>query len=280
MEDPPVRRLWAVLLVVAASRGWAADYPKFTKEYAGAAIDPESSLVVWRDEFDTLQATRVGRGSGPWFPGVHAVLVAGEKMAMVPDPAYEIDAGVLRMSTRVDTNDGKRVEAHLQTDNGRGQTVTLQNGYVEARMWLPKARGSHAGLWLLSQDVGQGHTEVDVVETYGAGDFAVHSSTHIWPVPRSEHQSTSNYSRQSDIFDAYHAYGLLATDSEFRFYFDRKEIGRIARLPEQRVPLYLLLSVFGNPTQPLIEQPAVMLVDYVRIYALGGPLPPTNLQSR
>jgi hypothetical protein len=269
----------AALFALTASCAWAQDYPAFTKAHAGSAINPESSTVVWRDEFDTLQATLVGSGKGPWFPGVHTVLVSGEKMAMVPDPAYEIDAGVLRMSTRVDPRDGKRVEAHLETHDGRGQSVTFQNGYFEARMWLPRARGSHAGLWLLSPETGSGHVEVDVVESYGAGDYAVHSSTHVWPVQRAEHQSTSNYSRQSDIFDRYHTYGLLATDEEFRFYYDRKEIGRIARLPEQRVPLYMLLSVFGNPTQPVIEQPAVMLVDYVRVY-LSMPNAPTDFESR
>jgi hypothetical protein len=265
-------------LALAAMNAHAADYAAFDKQHVGDSLDQTGYSVVWNDEFDTLQASRPGQGSGPWFSGVHAVLAQGEKMAAFPDPAFRINAGVLTLSTRLDSEDGKRVEAHLQTDDGRGHVAAFQNGYVEARIWLPRARGSHAGLWLLSQELGHGHVEVDVVEAYGAGDYGVHSSTHVWPTPPAEHRFRSNYSGKPDIYDGYHSYGVLATDSEFRFYYDSMELARIERLPEQRVPLYLLLSVFGNPTQPIVE-PAAMLIDYVRVYAVR-PTPPRELEAK
>lgn len=253
----------------------AAEYPAFDVGSADVPIEINDYQQVWADEFDTLNASPPGRGRGPWFTGVHAILVSGEKMAVaLPDQAYSISSGILSMSTRLDPLDSKRVEAHLQTDDERGHTVEFQNGYVEARMWVPGSLGSHAGLWLLSKEKGVGHVEVDVVETYGVDDFSVHSTTHVWPVRPKSHTYQSKRFIKRDIFDNFHLYGLLATDSYFAFYYDRKELGRINRLPEQRVPLYLLLSVFGNPTQPVIE-PATMKVDYIRIYKLNPmPKPP------
>jgi len=257
----------------------AAGYPGFDASQADVPINLSEYTIVWADEFDSLRAVLPGQGNGHWFPGVHAVLVAGEKMASLPDLAYGVSSGVLSMSTRLDPTDSKRVEAHLQTSDGRGNVLAFQNGYFEARMWSPAARGSHAGLWLLSEEKGLGHIEVDVVETYGVDDFAVHASTHVWPIAPRTHEYKSTRVVRRDIFDGFHLYGLLATDDFFVFYYDRKEIARIARLPEQRVPLYLLLSVFGNPTQPLIE-PATLKVDYIRIYASKtAPRPPTDFRT-
>jgi hypothetical protein len=256
-----------VLTQTAHTVAHSAEYPAYDVSYVGSVIDLSNYQQVWADEFDTLRISRPGRGWGPWFTGVHAVLVAGEKMAVnLPDPAYSLNSGVLSMSTRLDPVDSKRVEAHLQTHDERGHTVEFQNGYVEARIWIPGALGSHAGLWLLSIEKGLGHIEVDIVETYGVGDASVHFSTHVWPARPGKHQYNSKRAVRKEIFDDYHLYGLLATDEYFAFYYDQKEMARIARLPEQRVPMYLLLSVFGNPTQPIIE-PATMKVDYVRIYA-------------
>lgn len=251
----------------------AEDYPRFDISSAGSSIDLNEFTLVWADEFDTLRASKPPNGSGPWFSGVHAVLATGEKMAHIPDPAYRISSGVLIMSTRLDPADSKRVEAHLQTNNGGNNAVEFQNGYLETRMWVAAARGSHGGLWLLSEEKGFGHVEIDVVETYGLGDPAVHSATHVWPIRPLTHQYSSKRVVRQDIFDGFHLYGVLATDTHFIFYYDRKEISRVARLPAQRIPLYLLLSLFGNPTQPVIE-PATMQVDYIRIYASKTPNPP------
>lgn len=253
---------------------FGADYPSFDSTYTDSSIDLSMFTQVWADEFDLLRVSQPGRGTGPWFTGGHAVLARGEKMAItLPDPAYTLSAGILSMSTRLDPVDGKRVEAHLQTDDRKGNVFEFQNGYLEARMWVPKALGSHGGLWLLSRERPFGHVEVDVVETYGHDDYAVHSTTHMWPVVGSAHAYTSKRVVKRDIFDGFHLYGVLATDSYFAFYYDGKELARIARLPEQRVPLYLLLSLFGNPAQPVIE-PATMKVDYIRLYVPKTPKAP------
>lgn len=271
--------LLLLLVQVLGARAHAQDYPRFDVSRAGTPIDLSDYTLVWADEFLTLMASVPNRGPGHWFTGVHAVLAQGEKMAHVPDPAYAIESGVLVMRTRVDPADGKRVEAHLQTNNASKNTVEFQNGYLEARMWVPAAKGSHAGLWLLSVEKGFGHTEVDVVETYGVGDASVHSATHIWPIAPAVHKYSSKRVVKADIFDGFHLYGVQAMDHEFVFYYDRVEISRVQRIPDQRVPLYLLLSVFGNPTQPLIEQPATMRVDYIRIYTpKKTPHPPVLLE--
>ncbi len=258
----PLSAMFALLFM----QGSACAFPEFSEDQAGTSLSLLDYELAWEDEFDSLNASRDGRGTGPWFSGVHTILVKGEEMAHIGDEAYAIDNGVLVMSTRVNPKTRRRVEAHLQTADKHGHIVAFQNAYFEAKLALPEAKGSHSGFWLLSEEKGKGHTEVDVVEAYGPGDEAIHSSSHIWPRPPREHESVSNYQREKDLFGRFHTYGLMATDDEFKFYFDGKEIAKIERLAEQRVALYMLLSVFGNPTQPVIEQPAIMQVDYVRVY--------------
>ncbi len=261
-----IRAVGAAAILLGAAAGPArADYPTFDKSHRGENLDLSAHKLAWSDDFNTLRISVDGRGSGPWFSGVHAALASGEYIAQATDAAYRAAAGNAVMSTRKDASNGLRVESHMQTADTHGNIVAFQNGYFEGRISVPSALGSHSGMWLLSQEKGKGHVEVDIAECYGFGDQGVHSSTHVWPIAPDTHQYRSGYMSEADLYSGFHLYGVLATDAQFVFYYDRKEIGRIPRLPAQRVPLYIALSVFGNPGQPTIAD-ATMMVDYVKVY--------------
>lgn len=255
-------------IALAATAAHAADLPSWS-----AASGPDLTLyaLAFSDEFDTTAGIGDGRGATapatPWWDFRHACcLRAGETYVGAKDArAYSATGGVLTMSTYVNAQ-GVNTEADIETVKSFGPDF-----YAEVRMRGPQVNGVHAGVWFLSVDNGKsdatgGHAELDLAEQYGPSDQGDHSASHIWPGSRKDiaHQFVSAWTvRPEGKAVAWHTYGLLATDSTFTIYRDGQSVQRIARLPSQRVPMYLLLSLFGNgPHAP----PATMQVDYVRVW--------------
>ena len=231
--------------------------------------------LVFSDEFNTMQLANPGSVNS-WFVGVHPVMQAGEKMAWAGDGygSYTDPAGVLTLSTRYSVvTAGVFCEADVESLDDSGHGHAWQNFYAEVRMRGPQNNTNHNGVWFLSKDNGRtdstgGHTEVDLVEQYGPNDQFDHSSSHFWPGRRTDIQhtytSTLTARPEGKAID-WHTYGLLATDTQFVIARDGKPIKVIQRTPQQRAPLYLLLSIFGNPGMGT-RQAASMQVDYVRVY--------------
>jgi hypothetical protein len=250
----------------ATNHGFPFDWDR---SHAGETLDLKGYRAVFDDEFDSLRLSGDGEG-GPWFAPIHTPMGMGD-LAVPPDPAYAVTDGVLTLSTRIE--DGRWREANIQTEDSSGRGFSLQNGYFEARIELPKQSGAHAGFWLLSrQDHEKGHVEFDVVESYGAhGSTGHHATSHLWPGHKGDHPIfTSNITPTPSLLSSFHTFGTLATDDRFIVYYDRREVARIPRLPMQRAPMYPLLSLFENAADPP-QEPAMMKVDWVRIYA-----PPTS----
>ena len=258
----------------AAAAGTLTSYPdSWSTAAKGSAFTPPASWkLAFDDEFGRSSVGRDGAKGMDWFAPIHAQLGTG-KMAVPVDPAISVAGGVLTLKTR-NPNAAGGVEANIQTANSKGAGFLIQNGYVEARIDLPTAHGSHSGLWMLSNNAaGSGHGEIDVVESYGSGDPGIHSSAHWWPLTGSRFATAvavSNYLRVPALQNAWHTYGVLLTTSAITLYFDRKELATIPRLPEQQVPFYILLSCFTDANRTDGYQPATMKVDYVKAWLSPG----------
>ncbi len=238
-----------------------------------AATGPEGYRLVFDDEFDSTAGIGNGRGnrppSTPWWNFRHAILLPGENYVSASDRrAYSTSNGVLTMATYRNAQ-GKMTEADIETVRTFGPEF-----YAEVRMRGPQVGGTHDGVWFLSVENGRGdptggHTEFDLVEQYGPSDQGDHSTIHQWPGSRHDiqHKWKSYWSpRPEGKSMQWHTYGLAATRDAFVVSRDGGVIQRIPRSPGQVVPMYLLLSLFGNgPHAP----PATMLVDYVRVYEPG-----------
>ncbi len=254
-------------MALAATAAHAADLPLWS-----AATGPDLTLytLAFSDEFDTTAGIGNGRGATapptPWWDFRHPVMFTSETYVSATDArAYLASGGVLTMSTYVNAQ-GVNTEADIETVRSFGPDF-----YAEVRMRGPQVNGVHAGVWFLSVDNGRsdatgGHAELDLVEQYGPSDQGDHCASHVWPGARKgiSHQSVSAWTvRPEGKAVAWHTYGLLATERTFTIYRDGAPVQRIARLPSQHVPMYLLLSLFGNgPHAP----PATMQVDYVRLW--------------
>jgi hypothetical protein len=226
--------------------------------------------LAFSDDFDSTAGIGDGRGAipptTPWWDFRHPVLLPGETYVGAGDrKAYSAQGGVLTLSTYVNAQ-GVNTEADIETVRSFGP-----NFYAEVRMRGPQVNGVHAGVWFLSVDNGRadvtgGHAELDLVEQYGPGDQGDHSASHVWPGARKDvaAQFTSAWTvRPEGKAVAWHTYGLEATDAVFTIWRDGAPVQRIARLPSQRVPMYLLLSLFGAQAH---APPATLQVDYVRVW--------------
>lgn len=248
----------------AANHGFPVDWDR---SHAGAPLDLRGYRQAWGDEFDALRVSREG-GPGPWYAPIHSNLGMGD-LAVPPDPAIAVRGGQLVLTTR--RAGGRWIEANVQSQDKAGHGFpALQDGYFEVRAELPRAGGTHTGLWLLSQqDPARGHCEIDIVESYGARDgVGHHASSHVWPAG-GPHAFTSLITPTPGLLDGFHLFGALATPTQFIVYLDRREVGRIPRLPLQQAPLYLLLSEFETSTDPP-QTPGTLKVDWVHAYAPAG----------
>lgn len=236
---------------------------------------PKGKLsLVWQDEFATLSVTRDTKagGTGPWYAPVHAQLGIGT-LAVPPDPAISIVNGNLLLQTR--NAGGKWTDTNIQTVDSTGKGFTIQNGYIDFRILLSNGHGSHGGIWLLSNhDKEKGHVEIDLAETYGPGDPAIHQCIHLWPGTAStypKHVYNSFYIRPAKVptlLQQFHNIGILLTDTEISTYYDGKNVSSIPRLPEEKVPLYLLLSNFTDAHRKDGYSQSKVFVDYVRAYSV------------
>ena len=164
------------------------------------------------------------------------------------------------------------MKANLQTQDSAGAGFSQANGYFEARIALPAAAGAHAGFWLLSRhDRDRGHAEFDIVESYGAGGrWGHHATSHIWPGRLGgRHVFASAITPAPALLSGFHLFGALADREKFVVYYDRREVARIARRPEQQAPLYMVISLFENAGDPP-QDPAALGVAWVRAYARRG----------
>lgn len=257
-------------------QSWSAPTTCTGTDWLKCVTGGVSYKLTWQEEFNALSLVNVGQTNAKWFAGVHAILVSGEKMAFAGDPwAYKVSNGSAILSTRYVDDKGttRYAEADMETYDGRGHGMRWQNFYAEVRFKGSQDPATHAGVWFLSADNGKsdntgGHAELDLLEQYGPGDQFDHSSSHIWPGGRKDIQhvySSTGVVRPEGKAIAWHTYGLLATNDSFVIVRDGKPTTWIPRLPQQRVPLYMLISLMGNPGAGK-PPPTSVAVDYVRIY--------------
>jgi hypothetical protein len=149
-----------------------------------------------------------------------------------------------------------------ETEGRHGKGYVQKRGYWELRAKMPRGRGLWSAFWLVGQTHQHWH-EIDVFEVLGQTPERVYQNI-------SPPDGPQTYYAGIDSADGYHVYGLQITDDSIVYTVDGIETRRDAVRFNDDFYAIINLAVGGKwPGNPddSTHFPAVMDVDYLRIYA-------------
>ncbi|MDR3618595.1 MAG: glycoside hydrolase family 16 protein [Paludisphaera borealis] len=190
------------------------------------------------------------------------------------DSPFTTNDGVLQIEAK--KVGGKWRSGLLCSVDPKGEGFSQQYGYFEMRAKLPKGLGTWPAFWLMGvpqlKEPRDKKTltqiEIDVVEQYGVGPNALHTTLHLWG-PGSFHWAEGDTSIVTGMTDDFHTYGVLVEEDFITFYFDGAELRKDKTPKEAKVPLYLMVDLALGGGWPIdrTPNPSYLLVDHVRVYA-------------
>lgn len=174
--------------------------------------------LQWSDEFD---GTTLNTANWSVETGIH---VNNELQTYTGSGNYSIANGILTITCKK-VNDagvyGSYTSARLNTYGKK----SFKYGRMEARLKLPKGKGTWPAFWMLGNSIQNGTSwpkcgEIDIMEYVGADPLWVQGSLH------SQSQSGGNARNGrcqllSTLDESeWHVYGIIWTDSKLSFYVD------------------------------------------------------------
>lgn len=247
-------------------------------------LDPnywDSAELVWNDEFEgeqlDLNKWVFETGSHGWGNN--------EWQNYVSEGVTEVSNGTLKITAK--QLDGGGFAGEYQSARLNSRTA-FTFGRMEIRAKLPefKGPGIWPALWMLGSNISSVGWpqcgEIDIME-YVSFDpdhmhFSLHSSANNH---RQGTQVTSGPIALETIEESFHTYGILWSDQYIKFYLDEPEnvkllFSRPARSNSENwpfsQPFYFLMNIAVGGDWGGLEGvdpnafPAVMEVDYVRVY--------------
>ena len=263
-----------------------------------SVIDEDKMKVDWSDEFDgdSLSywwAPQRGNGSmyGVWEWG-------NNEKEFYKDQNISVSDGNLVINAKYEPNAGKVGDSTYNFSSGRiwsKDRIHVGNGYVEAKIKIPSAKGIWPAFWMLGTNgvTWPGCGEIDIMESFNTKAY-LQATIHY---PTETNTDLYNYD-QKNIGDKteWHTYGCYRDGNYIGLYMDRKLVnyyttqdglvdawsakdsytwqkGIYGKRSVLNDDYYLLLNVAcgGNLAggMPSTDLDVNMYVDYVRYYVDG-----------
>lgn len=241
---------------------------------------PAGYQLVWNDEFNTGLlpsggwSFEQGRGDNGWGNNE-------EQYYVIPQTGSNVGFCKNGYMNIVARKNGSRIES-IRMNTNRGWTY----GYFEARLKLPKGKGTWPAFWMLpyNNDWGAnpwpGCGEIDIMEEVGVDPNVIVCTLHA-----DGHNHANNtqgaWSRSKRIAtaeSAYHIYALEWTADRIRTYIDGEVVldkenpGTGKRDWPYNVPFNLKINLAwggnwgGMSGTDETALPATYKIDYVRVY--------------
>lgn len=244
-------------------------------------INWEDAKLVWSDEFDgdalstekwLFETGAHGWGNNEW-------------QNYVADSNVEVSDGTLKIIAEK-VGSGQKVGDYTSTRLNSKETFTFGRMEIRAKIPEHKGNGIWPALWMLGNDiqtVGWPQCgEIDMMEYVSFDPNTVHFTIHSTANNHTNGtQKGSGPITLETIEEEFHNYGLLWTDDYLKFYID--EIDNVVFTFEKpnapnaqnwpfSKPFYFLMNIAVGGSwggQQGVNDaifPAVMEVDYVRVY--------------
>ena len=244
---------------------------------------PEGYALVWHDEFN--EGTQLNSAQWEW-ENQNAGWVNNEKQNYRPGTTAisgkhttEIVDGFLHINC-FKGDDGKIYSGRINAKNGgKG----WQYGYIEARMMLPKGKGTWPAFWMMPISVDWTNEgwpkcgEIDIMEEVGCVPNEVSSSLHA---EGHYHANNTQITKARNIGTAeteYHVYAIEWTADYIKTYVDGELLlsynsdHTIRNYPYDK-PFHIILNLAwggswgGMKGEDESALPVTMKVDYVRVF--------------
>jgi len=178
----------------------------------------EQYTLKWSDEFD---GTSLNFNNWSVETNTH---VNNELETYTNTGNYSLANGILTITCKKVNDDGvygSYTSARLNTSG----KISFKYGRLEARLKLPKGKGTWPAFWMLGESIGSGTAwpkcgEVDIMEYVGADPLWVQGSLHSQSYYGSNSKN-GRYQLPSTNDEAeWHIYGLLWDATKISFYVD------------------------------------------------------------
>lgn len=260
----------AEAVAVREAEGWSL---VFADEFNGDGLDK----TVWSHQEGTgsqFGLTDWGNGEAQFYSQDNVAVSDGN---LIIEARKEASSGKSYTSGRITTKDG----------------FSKAYGRFEASISFPAGEGLWPAFWMLPQEEAYGtwaaSGEIDIVEVRGRFPKNVNAALHYggqWP----DNEYSSAYMKLEETVESYHTYAIEWEPGEIRWYVNDElyytandwysvsdgEIDSNTYPAPFDKPFYLLLNLAVGGTYDEhrlpkdTDLPAVMKVDYVRVYELTG----------
>lgn len=264
--------------------GTARDTIKVTQngEESTDIIPPSGYKLVWHDEFNDAPLT----GGKPAMPGsdweyqvANPGFVNNELQYYVSgltstgDTLAAIKNGTLRLTT--EKIDGKVYSIRMYGKKSTG----WKYGYIEARMKLPKGKGTWPAFWMMPVNYNNdwpASGEMDIMEEVGYNPNVIVGSLHA--TAHSGGSAASGNTTCATSQTEFHKYAMEWTSSKITFYVDDKayysysDTGKGSADWPYTTPFYVILNMAWGGSwggaQGVDESvlPTTYEIDYVRVF--------------
>lgn len=238
---------------------------------------PEGYRLVWNDEFDNheidspdMSLWNYETGNHGWGNNEIQNYIAGTKDGI---SCAEINNGIFKITARKVGEEVYSIRINSKQ--------SWKYGYFEARLKLPKGKGTWPAFWMLPSNFKNwpDDGEIDIMEEVGYNPEYVSSSIHTKAY---NHKNGTQKTKEVLIEGSqteFHIYALEWTEDYIRTYVDDKELfyypndkkGNKDTWPFN-VPFYIKLNLawggFWGGAQGVDESvlPATYEIDYVRVF--------------
>ncbi len=296
-----VRLLIAIVTLISPSLLSTLDLGRIPDETKTVDMRKFTDEPVWADEFDGTEIDRA-KWNFPWWETERKGGYWHEDMASVKDGNLIIRAEYLEEPLENRYYEDWKDEINFKEYKPGWYTACLRTadlyeqcyGYFEVRCKLPAATGMWSAFWMMNHNVedvdgtGQDGTEVDIFESmyykdYWWGNDAVISGiVYDGYGADKKGDSIGKVYVGGDPYNEFNTYGLEWSPTEYIFYVNGVETGRLSTGGVSQNPEYLILScefAGQNGVQwsdrhgtgeisktPEENWPAEFVVDYVRCY--------------
>jgi hypothetical protein len=246
------------------------------KQLSDNIATPAGYTLVWNDEFNDASLTMPDTKNWTyevWNPGtVNNELqryVAGKSGSNV---TAEVSNGILKIHAIKVGNEV--ISARMNS------TSSWQYGYMEARIKLPKGKGTWPAFWMMPKNYTSWPKdgEIDIMEEVGYNPGYVYSTIHCNKYNNGGTSIESGNTYVATAESDFHVYACEWTATNLKFYVDGKQILNYANdktgydaWPFDQ-PFYIILNLAWGGSwgglQGVDESalPATYEIDYVRVF--------------